>query len=161
MREAPQQSGAVKPPPPQQHVVLLKRRVRSRLSARPRCSSTTAARQFFVSPFFFANEASDSHLPQLRQLLEDPRRLQHGELVVVQAPGTHNAEVVRHNRGVSSPPPLDHGRRAKTHSSAVYCGMWSGILVSFWLEQSTVVPSQRHFSGQARSAKQSPPSLLR
>lgn len=48
-----------------------------------------------------------------------------------------------------------------THSSAVYWGMWSGILVSFWLEQSTVVPSQRHFSGQAKSAKQSPPSLLR
>lgn len=59
-----------------------------------------------------------------------------------------------------SRPPSTHSG-VKTHSSAVYCGMWSGILVSFWLEQSTVVPSQRHFSGQAKSAKQSPPSLLR
>lgn len=59
-------------------------------------------------PPFFVNKAPDSHLPQLRQLLEDPRRLQHGKLVVVQAPGTHNAEVVRHNRGGPPPPPRIH-----------------------------------------------------
>lgn len=65
----------------------------------------------------FANKASDSHLPQLRQLLEDPRRLEHSKLIVVQAPGTHNAEVVRHNREVSSPPSTYFHRRTESEDS--------------------------------------------
>lgn len=103
-------------------------------------------------------DASDSHLSQLRQLLEDPRCLEHGKIVVVQASVLHKAE-----GGSETTEGLlfHHTHLLNTHSSAVYCGMWSGILVSFWLEQSTVVPSQRHFSGQAKSAKQSLPSLLR
>lgn len=37
---------------------------------------------------------SDSHLPQLRQLFEDPRCLENSEFIVVQAP-ENKAEVVR------------------------------------------------------------------
>lgn len=122
---------------------------------------------------------SDSHLPQLRQLFEDPRRLEHSEFIVVQTPRNREAkkwsettteETVIDEKEIKAEArfPLYHtqihfvvDKDSVTHSSAVYWGMWSGILVSFWLEQSTVVPSQRHFSGQAKSAKQSPPSLLR
>lgn len=37
------------------------------------------------------------------------------------------------------------------HSSAVDCGMRSGILVSFRLEHSTTLASQRHLWGQTTS----------
>lgn len=38
---------------------------------------------------------SDSHLPQLRQLFEDPRRLEHSEFIVVQTPWIREYKVVR------------------------------------------------------------------
>lgn len=38
---------------------------------------------------------SDSHLPQLRQLFEDPRRLEHTEFIVVQTPWIRKHKVVR------------------------------------------------------------------
>lgn len=41
--------------------------------------------------------------------------------------------------------------KGNPYSSAVDCGMRSGILVSFRLEHSTTPDSQRHFGGQITS----------
>lgn len=43
------------------------------------------------------------------------------------------------------------GEGSSSYSSAVDCGMRSGILVSFRLEHSTTPDSQRHFRGQPTS----------
>lgn len=48
-----------------------------------------------------------------------------------------------------------------TYKSVTYSGRWLGMRASFWLEQSTMVPSQRHFSGHTRSMKHSLLNLLR
>lgn len=40
----------------------------------------------------YVYNTSDSHLPQLRQLFEDPRRLEHSELIVVQTPRNRREE---------------------------------------------------------------------
>lgn len=48
-----------------------------------------------------------------------------------------------------------------THRSVTYSGRWLGTRASFWLEQSTMVPSQRHLSGHTRSMKHSLLNLLR
>ena len=52
-------------------------------------------------------------------------------------------------------------RPGSTYRSVTYSGRWLGMRASFWLEQSTMVPSQRHFSGHTRSMKHSLLNLLR
>ncbi len=91
----------------------------------------------------YVYNTSDSHLPQLRQLFEDPRCLEHSEFIVVQAPRNREekrwSETKRENhRGDSDRGGggRDQGRSevstrihfavdiySVTHSSAVYWGM--------------------------------------
>lgn len=109
--------------------------------------------------------AQYSHFLQMWEFLENASGLQDGDFIVVQAPGVGSSEkssgckVPSTAQTLSQTPVparclLQEGRqneRGDSYSSAVDCGMRSGILVSFRLEHSTTPDSQRHFGGQITS----------
>lgn len=111
--------------------------------------------------------AQYSHFLQMWEFLENTSGLQDGDFIVVQAPGVGSkkkgsgdgCKVPGTAQTPSSNPVaarclLQKGRqreRRDSYSSAVDCGMRSGILVSFRLEHSTTPDSQRHFGGQMTS----------
>ncbi len=64
--------------------------------------------------FCYIYNKSDSHLPQLRQLFEDPRRLKHSEFIVVKTPRSREGQ---RRREQQKRPCQRRGRRRRRRSS--------------------------------------------
>lgn len=107
-----------------------------------------------------AAEKLHSHFLQLGKALEGSTGLQGGDVIVVEAAAENKLKCSLPITGVALEQWLEtiKAERLFSYSSLVDEGMCSGILVSFRLEQSTTLDSQRHLGGHTGSLLQ---ALLR